>query len=72
MNNVIKTLFAGSTGKELHGLLIRSGANMQLSIKIIIPLTAMNLSGIVNILVMVTVIYGIRNTHYHPPKFLVL
>ena len=31
----------------------------------------MNLFGTVKILVMVTVIYGIKNTPYHPPKFLV-
>ena len=53
-------------------LLIRSGANIKISIKRMIPLTEMNLSGILKILVRVTVIYGIRNTHYHPPKFLVL
>ena len=52
--------------------LISSGANIKISIKIMIPLTDMNLSGIVKILLMVTVIYGIKNTHYHPKKFLVL
>ena len=53
-------------------LSIRSGENMQILIKIMGPLTAMNLSGMVNILVMGTVIYGTKITHYHPPKFLVL
>ena len=53
-------------------LSIRSGENIQIPIKIMIPLTAMNLSGIVKILVMVIFIYGIKNTHYRPPKFLVL
>ena len=53
-------------------LLIRSGANIQISIIIMILLTVMNLSGIVKILVMVTVIYGTKNTPYHPPKFFVL
>ena len=51
-------------------LLIRSGENIQSSIKIMIPLTVTNLSGIVNILVIGTVIYGIKNTPCHPPKFL--
>ena len=72
MNNVIKTLFYGSTEKNYMELLIRSGANIQITIKIMIPLTEMNLSGIVKILVMVTVIYVIKNTPYHPPKALVL
>ena len=53
-------------------LLIRSEANIQISIKRMTPSTAMNLSGIVKILAMVTLIYGIKNNHYHPPKFLVL
>ena len=53
-------------------LLIRSGVYIQISIKIKIPFTEINLYGLVKILVMVTVVYGIINTHYHPPKFLVL
>ena len=53
--------------KSYTELWIRSGANIQISIKIMIPLIAMKLSGIVKILVMVTVIYSIKNTHYHPP-----
>ena len=44
-------------------LLIRSGENIKIPIKKMIPLTVMNLSGIVNILVVVTVIYGIKNAH---------
>ena len=58
--------------KSYMELLIRSGGNIKISIKRMIPLTAINLSGIVKILVMVTVIYGTKNTNYHPPKFLVL
>ena len=53
-------------------LLIRSGANIQISIIRMIPLTVINLSGTVNISVTVTVIYGIRYTTYHQPNFLVL
>ena len=53
-------------------LSIRSGANIQIPIIIMILLSVMNLSGTVKILVMVIVIYGIRNTPYHPPNFLVL
>ena len=53
-------------------LLIGFGANIQNSTKRITPLTEINLSRTVNILMMVSVIYGIRNTLYHPPKFLVL
>ena len=49
-------------------ILIRSGANIQNSIKRMIPLTAINLSGIVKIFVMVIIICGIRNTLYHPQK----
>ena len=62
MNNVIKILFVRSTEKSYMELSIRSGANIQISIKIMIPLTAMNLSGIVNISVILTVIYSIKNT----------
>ena len=62
MNNVIKTLFSGSTEKSYKELVIRSGSNLQNSIKRIIHLTETNLSGTVKILLMVTVIYTIRNT----------
>ena len=72
VNNVIKTLFSGSTEKSYMELLIRSGVNILYSIITMISLTEMILSGTVKILLMVTVIYGIRNTHYHPPKFFVL
>ena len=72
VNNVIKTLFAGSTENSYMELLKRSGPNITISIKIMIPLTPINLYVIVKILLMVTVIHGIKNTHYHPPKFLVL
>ena len=53
-------------------LLIQSGANKLISIIRMILFTVMNLSGTVKILVMITVTYGIKNTPYHPPKFLVL
>ena len=53
-------------------LLIRSGVNIFYSIIIMIPLTVMILSGTVKILLMVTFIYGIKNTRYHPPQLLVL
>ena len=72
VNNLIKTFFLDQLKKRYMELLIRSGANINISIKKMILLTEMNLYGILKILVMVTVIYGIRNTHYHPPKFLVL
>ena len=50
---------------------LRSGANIQTTIIRMILFIAMNLSGSVNIFVIVIVIYGIINTPYHPPKFLV-
>ena len=52
-------------------LLIRFGVNIQSSIIRMILLTVMNLSRTLKILLMVIVIYGIRNNIYHPPKFLV-
>ena len=58
--------------KNYMKLLIRSRANLQISIKIMILLTVMNFSGTVNILVTVTVMHGIKNTSYNPPKLLVL
>ena len=58
--------------KSYMELLIRYGSNILYSIIRMIPLTAIILSVTLKILLMVTVIYGIRNTHYHPPKFLVL
>ena len=72
VNNFIKTFFAGPTEKSYRELLIRSGVHIIYSIIRMIPLTVMILYGTLKILLMVTVIYGIRNTHYHPPKFLVL
>ena len=72
VNTVIKTFFLDQLKNSYMKLSIRSGANIQISIKSMIPLTVTNLYGIVQILVMVTVIYGIRNTHYHSPNFLVL
>ena len=71
MNNVTK-FFLDQLKKSYMELLIRSGANILYPIIRMTPLTAMNLSGIVKILVIVTVIYGIKNTHEYPPKFLVL
>ena len=58
--------------KSYMELLIRSGANIQNSIMRMIPLTVSNLYGTVNVLLVVKVIYGIKNNFYHPPKFLVL
>ena len=66
-----KLCFLDQHKKSYMELLIRSGVNIQFSIERIIPLTEMILSGIVKILLMVTVIYGIRNTHTHTPQFLV-
>ena len=60
VNNDIKTLFAGSTENSYIELSIRSGANIKISIIRMILLTAMNLSGIVKILVMIKFIYGIK------------
>ena len=51
-------------------LSISSGANIKVSIIRMIFLTVMNLSGTVNISMMVIVIYGIINTPYHPPMIL--
>ena len=48
--------------KSYMKILIRSGENTKTSIKIMIPLTVINLSGILKILVMVKVIYDIQNT----------
>ena len=72
MNTVFKNFLLDQLNKSYMKLLIRSGANIQMSIIIMILLKVMNLSGTLNISVMVTVIYGVRNTLYHPPKFLVL
>ena len=72
LNNVIRTFFLDQLKKSYMELLIRSGADTQIPIKIMILLIETNLSGIVKVLVIVTVIYGIRNTPYHPPKLLVL
>ena len=72
VNNVINFFFLYQHKKSYMELLIRSGVNILYSIIRMIPLTVMILSGTVKILMMVTVIYGIRNTHYHPPEFLVL
>ena len=72
VNNVIKSLFAESTEKELHKTIDKFWSKYKMSIIRMILLTVMNLSGTVQILVMVILIYGIRNTPYHPPKFLVL
>ena len=58
--------------KSYMELLISSVVNILYSIIRMIYLTVIILSGTVNILLMVTFIYGIINTHYHPPHFLVL
>ena len=71
MNTVINSLFAGSTENSHMKLSIRSRTNIQISIITMILLTVMNLLGTVKILVMIKFIYGIKNTPYHPPKFLV-
>ena len=52
--------------------LIRFEVNIQISIKILILLTVMNLNGLVNIFVIVIVIYGNINNFYHIPKSFVL
>ena len=67
-----RVYFLDQLKKSYMKLSIRFGANIQNSIIRMILLTLINLSGTVNILVMVIVIYGIINTPYHPPKFLVL
>ena len=72
VNNVIQKKNLDQLKSSYMELLIHSQANIQISIKIMIPLTAMNLYVIVNILVMATVIYCIKNNHYHPPKIFVL
>ena len=72
LNNVIKTFSAESAENSYMEILIRSGVHIQILIKRMIPLKAINLPVTVKISVMVPVIYGIINTHYHPPKFLVL
>ena len=72
VNNVIKTFFLDQLKNSYMEFLIRSGENVQISTKRMIPLTVMILSGTVKILLMVTVICGIINTHYHPIQFLVL
>ena len=58
-----KLCFLDQLKKSYMELLIRSGVNIKIPTKRMILLTAINLSGIVKILVMVTVIYGIKNTH---------
>ena len=58
--------------KSYMKLLISFGENIQISIIRMILVTVMDLSGTVNIFVVILVIYGIINTPYHPPKFLVL
>ena len=53
-------------------LLIHFGANIKNSIIRIILLIVMNSCGTVKMCMMVIVIYGIINTPYRSPKFLVL
>ena len=72
VNTVINSFFLDQLKKSYMKLLIFSGASIQISIIRMIILELMNLSGTVNISVVVTVIYGIKNDPYHPPKFLVL
>ena len=62
VNTVINSLFAGSTEKELHETLdtFWSKYTKNPIIRMIL-LTVMSLSGTVKILLMVTVIYGIKN-----------
>ena len=67
-----KIFFLDQQKNSYIELLIRSGVNILYSIIRMIPLTVMILSGTLKILLMVTVIYGIINNHYHPPEFLVL
>ena len=67
-----KLCFLDQLKNSYMELLIYSGANILYSIIRMIPLTVMNLSVTIKILLMVTVIYGIINNLYHPPKFLVL
>ena len=72
LNNVIKTLFAVSTEKELHGALDKFWSEYTLFKH---KNDTFDSNGFIwnsKILLMVTVIYDIRNTHYHPPEFLVL
>ena len=69
VNNVIKTLFSGSTEKELHATIDTLWSEYTKFNQSMIPLKEMDLSETVKILLMVTVIYGIRNTLYRQPKF---
>ena len=62
VNNVIKSLFSGSTENSYMKLLIRFGVNIKNSIIRMILLTVMNLYGTVKIFVMVVAICYIRNT----------
>ena len=62
VNTVIKICFLDQLKNSYMKLSINSGANIQISIIRMITLTAMNLSETVKILLMVTFIYGIRNT----------
>ena len=62
MNNVIKSFFAGSTEKELHEILNTFWIEYKNVNHNNYHLTVTNLSGTVNLLVMVTVVYGIKNT----------
>ena len=72
VNTVIKSFFLDQLKNTYMKISIHSGANIQISIIIMIILTVMNLYGTVNISVMVTVIYGIKNNPYNPPRFLAL
>ena len=68
VNTDIKTLFSGVSDKELHETLDIFWSDYENSVIIIILLTVMYLSGVLNIFVMVILICGIRNTLYHQPK----
>ena len=67
-----RVCFLDQPKKNYMKLLIRSGANIHISIIRMILLKVMNLSGTVKISVMATVIYDIKNTPTHPPNLLVL
>ena len=72
MNTVIKTLFADSSGKELHEKLDTFWSEYTDFNHKNDNFDGNDLSGVVKISVMVIVICGIRNTLYHAPKSLVL
>ena len=73
VNNVIKTLFSGSSEEEMNVLLLTCfGMSKLYSIARLGHMMLMNLYGKAKTIVMATSICGIKNIHFLSPRLLVL